>query len=119
MYTVWNPYTAQGIALLESVQNRAARWIKSYWDPSTFQWSKSSSVCIEELRWPSLTEHRNFISILTLYSILHGTTSINFSVQYSCYTITSSDIELSILHYQCLLAFFFCCNTIFVKLGII
>ena len=46
---VWNPYTDQDIALLESVQNRAVRWIKSYWDPSTFRWSKSSSVCIKEL----------------------------------------------------------------------
>ena len=46
---VWNPYTVHDIALLESVQNRAAHWIKSSWDSSTFKWSKSSSVCIEEL----------------------------------------------------------------------
>ena len=35
--TVWNSCTAQDIVLLESVQNRASRWIKSSWDPSTFQ----------------------------------------------------------------------------------
>ena len=33
---VCNPYTVHDIALLESVQNRAARWIKSSWDSSTF-----------------------------------------------------------------------------------
>ena len=27
---VWAPYTAQDISLLESVQDRAARWIKSF-----------------------------------------------------------------------------------------
>ena len=27
---VWTPYTVHDIDLLESVQNRAARWIKSY-----------------------------------------------------------------------------------------
>ena len=31
---VWTPYTAHDIDLLESIQNRAARWIKDYWDPS-------------------------------------------------------------------------------------
>ena len=31
---VWSPYTAHDIDLLESIQNRAARWIKNYWDSS-------------------------------------------------------------------------------------
>ena len=46
---VWAPYTAHGNDLLESVQNRAARWIKSFWDPSALRWSKSSAICVGEL----------------------------------------------------------------------
>ena len=34
---VWAPYTVHGNDLLESVQNRAARWIKSFWDPSALR----------------------------------------------------------------------------------
>ena len=51
---VWTPYTVDDIELLESVQNRAARWIKSYWDPSALKWSKSSTIYIKELNWPLL-----------------------------------------------------------------
>ena len=76
---VWAPYTAQDISLLESVQNRAARWIKSFWDAAAQKWSKSSSVCISELGWPSLKTRRSYISIWTLYSIYHKRTAINFS----------------------------------------
>ena len=86
---VWNPYTVHDIALLESVQNRAAHWIKSSWDSSTFKWSKSSSISTEELRWPSLKVHGNNISVLTLYSILHGTTSINFSHYFQLNTLAT------------------------------
>ena len=51
---VWNPYTVHDIDLLESVQNRAARWIKSYWDPSALKWSKSSAICTKNLTGPHL-----------------------------------------------------------------
>ena len=64
---VWTSYTAHDIDLLESVQNRAAHWIKSYWDPSALKWSKSSKICIKELNWPSLNVCQHYISILTLY----------------------------------------------------
>ena len=57
MCAVWTPYTARDIDLWESVQNRAACWIKSYWDPSALKWSKSSIICIKELNWPSLKVH--------------------------------------------------------------
>ena len=42
---VWAPYTTNDTDLLEAVQNRAARWIKGFWDPSTYQWSNSSVIC--------------------------------------------------------------------------
>jgi len=31
---VWSPYMTHDISLLESVRNRAAHWIKSFWDAS-------------------------------------------------------------------------------------
>ena len=51
---VWTLYTAHDNDLLESVQHRAARWIKSFWDSSALKWFKSSTTCIKELGWPSL-----------------------------------------------------------------
>ena len=60
---VWTPYVVHDINLLESVQNRAARWIKSYWDPSALKRSKSSTICIKELNWPSLKIRRQYIRI--------------------------------------------------------
>ena len=68
---VWAPYIAHDNDLLESVQNKAARWIKSFWDPSAFIWTKSSSVCVEELGWPSLKLRHDYFTIWTLYCILH------------------------------------------------
>ena len=50
---VWAPFTACDIALLESVQNRAICWIKSFWNPIVQRWSKSSADCIKDLKWPS------------------------------------------------------------------
>ena len=47
---VWAPFAACDIALLESVQNRAALWINSIWDPIAQQWSKSSAVCVKDLK---------------------------------------------------------------------
>jgi len=41
--------SAKNINKIESVQRRAAKWIKSSFDPLTFQWSKSSDVCLREL----------------------------------------------------------------------
>ena len=43
---VWILHTSKNIDLLESVQCRAAQWIKSSFDPLTLQWTKSSSECI-------------------------------------------------------------------------
>ena len=69
----WEPFTACDIALLETVQNRAAGWIKSFWDTNARQWSKSSADCIRELKWPSLKVRRDYFSTWTLYSILRET----------------------------------------------
>ena len=56
---VWNPHTAKDCALLDAVQNRAARWImRSHWDPMALKWTKSSSTCVSDLSWPSLATRR-------------------------------------------------------------
>ena len=61
---VWTPYTAHDIGLFESVHyNRVVHWIRSYWDPSAFKWSKSFTICIKELGWPSLKVCQQYIAI--------------------------------------------------------
>jgi len=76
---VWTLYTAKNINMVESVQRRAARWIKSSFDPSTFQWSKSSIDCLRELGWPSLEQRRRYACIVMLYTILHELAPIRFA----------------------------------------
>ena len=79
-WTVWVSYTAHDTGLLESVQNRAACWIKSYWNPSAFWWSKSLAICVGELGWASLKVQCNYFCIGTLYCISHKTTAIDISI---------------------------------------
>ena len=68
---VWTLHTSKNIDLIESVQRRAARWIKSSFDSTTFQWIKSSSECLDELRWPSLELRRNYILCVLYCSMLY------------------------------------------------
>ena len=71
--TVWNPHTVSDRAVLESVQRRAARWVcGSRWSPVRKHWSKSSDVCLQELRWPTLSSRRHYLSVSMMYDILHG-----------------------------------------------
>ena len=93
---VWAPYTAHDSDLLESVQNRAARWVRSFWDPSAFRWSKSSAICVGELGWPSLKVRRNYFSIWTLYCILHKTTAIDFSRYFHFNTLATRSHSLTL-----------------------
>ena len=47
-------YTARDCALLDAVQNHAARWIvESHWNSETLKWTKSSKDCVSDLNWPS------------------------------------------------------------------
>ena len=48
--TVWSPHTAKNINLLESVQHRAAKWIKSKYDSTLRQWRKSTDDYLKELK---------------------------------------------------------------------
>ena len=79
---VWSIYTSKNIDLIEPVQHRATRWIRSSFSPATLQWSKSSSDCIRELRWPSLKLWHNYIMCIVMHAILNNFTPINFSDYY-------------------------------------
>ena len=70
---MWNPHTAKGCALLDAVQNRAARWVVgSRWDPVFLRWTKSSSDCVLTLNWPSLSTRQTYFIIMFLFNVFHG-----------------------------------------------
>ena len=77
--TVWSPHTAKNIKFLESVQRRAARWIKSKYDSTLYQWSKSTDDCLTELKWPTLASRRLYQSVVMLHSIMNNRTPILIS----------------------------------------
>ena len=87
---------AKNIDLIESVQRRAARWIKSSFDPLTLQWTKSSSECIRELGWPSLELRRTYACIVILYAILSNLTPITFSEYYQLNELSTRSHPLTI-----------------------
>ena len=70
---VWNPHTEKDCALLDAVQNRAARWVlKSRWDPESLRWTKSSSDCVSTLNWPSLSTRRIYFIIMFFSNVYYG-----------------------------------------------
>ena len=75
---VWSPYTLADINLLEAIQNRATQWICATWDRVAYFWSKSSSTCLSELKWPSLAQRRTYFAIDYFHSILHHKNSFLF-----------------------------------------
>ena len=78
---VWNPHTAKDCALLDVVQNQAARWImRSHWDPVALKWTKSSSNCVSDLSWPSLATRRVFLTCLFLFHVFHGQLQVSGSI---------------------------------------
>ena len=93
---VWTLHTSKNIDLLESVQRRAAWWIKSSFDPLTLQWTKSSSECIRELGWPSLELRRNYACIILLYTIFNNLTLIKFSDYFQLNELTTHSHPLTI-----------------------
>ena len=85
---MWNPHTQKNILALEKIQNRGARWICGRrFNPHTNTWSKSSSDCCHELRWPSLSNRRKYLSVTTMYDMLHHHISLDFS---NFFTLSSS-----------------------------
>ena len=77
---MWNPHQHGNIDLLERVQRGAACWsCGSQWNPVTLSWSESSEACLTDLSWPFLLLCRQYLSIVTLYDILHKCCPLNFT----------------------------------------
>ena len=69
---VWNPHTAKYCALLDAVQNWAARWVVgSHWNPVFLRWTKSSSDCVLTLNWQSLSTSWKYFIIMFFMDYLH------------------------------------------------
>ena len=76
---VWTLHTSKNIELIESVQRRAPRWIKSSFDPLTLQWTKTSSECIRA--WmASLAAVTQLCLYVLLYAIINNFTPINYLI---------------------------------------
>ena len=62
----WCPHYNCDTKLIESLQNRAARWIcGSYWSPPTNSWTTSSNDCCSQLNLPTLQSRHQYLSILS------------------------------------------------------
>ena len=70
--TVWNPHTKKGIANVEAVQRRAARFVLQ-----EYHYTKSVSNMIKQLKWDTLEQRRHISSLILLYKIQHGLVAIN------------------------------------------
>ena len=89
---VWSPKNS---ALLEAVQNRAARWIvKSHWDPAIL---KSSNDCVLELHWPSLASRRVFLTCLFVFQIFHEQVISGLKM---CFVLSSSNTRSHKMSFQ-------------------
>ena len=113
--TVWNPHTASDKAMLETVQRHAARWVcGSRWSPSTNRWSKSSDVCLQELQWPTLASHRNYLSVSMMYDIMHDQYSSLKLVNYCTFNSSCTRaMSCSTTIYNKLFQTLFFVNTVF------
>ena len=93
---VWILHGPGNVSLLETVQNRAARWICSRWNPVIFQWTKSSLDCLHELKWPTLQTRRTYFIVLTLYCILHSHLQVTFHAPFNFNYFSTRSHSLSL-----------------------
>ncbi|KAL8569169.1 hypothetical protein ACOMHN_035439 [Nucella lapillus] len=70
--TVWDPYTAEEINQLESVQKAAARYVVGDYRRTT-----SITALLNRLKWPSLQKRRTAARLTMLYKIRHKKASVN------------------------------------------
>ena len=65
--TIWAPYTQKNIAIFESVQRRAARFVCNNYSPYA-----SANAMLTSLQWPTLEHCRNQLKALTMFNIVHN-----------------------------------------------
>ena len=89
-YPLWCSITLQSITTykhiftLEKIQHRGARWVcGSRYNCHSHTWSKSSSKCCCELHWPSLSIRSEYLTMVTIYDIIHCHISLPFSNYFS------------------------------------
>ena len=84
---VWCPYIFEDIHALESIQRRASRLAVNQ--------HKGEMPYVHRcklLKWPSLSDRRNYISLIECYKLIFGYYHLNF------YRITLTAIELIIIN---------------------
>jgi len=64
--TEWDPHTQACIQQLETVQRRAARFVKGDYNTTS-----STSQMITDLGWPSLLQRRQQAKLCMMYRIVH------------------------------------------------
>ena len=69
--SVWDNNIKEQIALVESVQRRAARFVKA-----DYHQDHSVTVMLRELRWPTLRERRAHAKMTSMYSIVNNLIAI-------------------------------------------
>ena len=79
------PHTARDCALLDAVQNHAARWIvRSHWDSETLKCIKSSKDHVSNLKWPSLSTRRIFKHVYSFLMLFMGKLYLNLRTTSCC-----------------------------------
>ena len=65
--TVWDPHLKKDIAALESVQRRAARFVKH-----DYRSTSSVTAMLQDLGWKNLADRRKDLRLALLFKIVHG-----------------------------------------------
>ena len=68
--SIWDPSSKEEIDMLESVQRRAARWVKG------IHGAVSVSALLQDLGWSSLAARRKQQRLCLMYKILHSELSV-------------------------------------------
>ena len=94
---VWYLHTARDIDRLEAIQRRAACWVcGSRWNPHSHNWSKSSTSCLQDLRWPALHTRQSYFTITQVHNILHDRVSIPFNSHFKFSSTNTRSHSLSL-----------------------
>jgi len=89
--------TIKNINLLESIQRRAAQWIKSRYDPISYKWSKNCNDYLNELKWPTLaSRQQQYQSIIMVRCILQKQTPFNLNHHFHLNTNSTQSHPLTL-----------------------
>ena len=88
---VWCPHYICDTKMIESLQNRAVRWIcGSCWSPPTNSWTIPSNDCCSQLNLPTLQSRHQYLSTFFLHDIFNHHTSINLNNHCTFNSISST-----------------------------